>query len=161
MTAIAPDETATPVPGAVRKELYKIVRQDVPFKLKAREALTLGKRYLDVGNGHLTKIDQESSHWEAIVSADTTDGSFPPESGLDLGTTYCRETIESEKSNVDLPIGDRVTELVILRTTFVVSPRNNIREPFDTCVRILLNDKFLELADLSLVVLPVSRDAGV
>ena len=98
MTATAPDETATPVPGAVRKELYKIVRQDVPFELKAREALTLGKRYLDVENGHLTEIDQESSHWEAIVSADTTDGSFPPESGLDLGTTYCRETIKSERS---------------------------------------------------------------
>ncbi|MDB2276687.1 hypothetical protein PM022_19615, partial [Halorubrum ezzemoulense] len=66
-----------------------------------------------------------------------------------------------DNDDVDFPISDRLTEMVILYTTLVISPRNHIGEPFDACVRILLADKLLELADLSLVVLAVGRDAGI
>ena len=63
--------------------------------------------------------------------------------------------------DIDFPIIDRFTETVVLYNTLVISPRNNIGEPLDACVRILLADKLLELADLSLIVLAVGRDAGI
>jgi hypothetical protein len=63
--------------------------------------------------------------------------------------------------DVDFPISDRFTETVILNTILVIGPRNNIGEPLDGCVRILLADTLLELANLSLVVLAVGRDAGI
>ena len=79
---------------AAREELYEVIREDVPFQQKAREALELGRRYLDADNAHLTQIDQETSHWEAIISTDPVDGQFPPGLVIDLGTTYCRRVIE-------------------------------------------------------------------
>ena len=79
-----------------RQQLYDIVRQDVPFTEKGREALALGARYLGADNGHLTRIDQETDHWEAQISTDPTDGPFPPGLVLDLGTTYCRRTLDSD-----------------------------------------------------------------
>jgi hypothetical protein len=57
--------------------------------------------------------------------------------------------------------GDRFAEPAILCAILVISPRNNIGEPLDACVRILFGDEFLKLADLSFVVLTVGRDAGV
>lgn len=78
-----------------RESLYEIIRTDSPFEEKAQEALEVGKRYLGVNNGHMTRIDQETDHWEATASTDAADGKFPPGLELDLGTTYCRKTIES------------------------------------------------------------------
>ena len=79
-----------------RQQLYDIVRRETPFEQKARDALDLGKNYLDADNGHLTRIDTETDHWEAVVSTDSPDGTFPAGMELDLGTTYCRRTIESQ-----------------------------------------------------------------
>lgn len=79
-----------------RQRLYEIVRRDVPFEEKARDALELGKQYLGADNGHLTQIDQETDHWEAIVSTDPPDGQFPPGLELDLGETYCRRTLAED-----------------------------------------------------------------
>ncbi|MWV64804.1 PAS domain S-box protein [Halorubrum sp. JWXQ-INN 858] len=76
-----------------RRRLYEIVRGTGPFEEKARGALALGERYLSVDNGHLTRIDQETDHWEAMVSTDPPDGRFPAGLELDLGTTYCRRTL--------------------------------------------------------------------
>ncbi|AUX08044.1 multi-sensor signal transduction histidine kinase [Halalkaliarchaeum desulfuricum] len=95
MTAPVTDGATTATPKAARKELYEIFREDTPFEQKAREALELGRQYLGVDNGHLTRIDQETDHWEAIVSTDSSDGRFPTGLELDLGTTYCRRTIET------------------------------------------------------------------
>lgn len=77
----------------VRGELYEIVRRNAPFEEKAREALELGERYLGAENGHLTRIDQETDHWEAMASTDSPTGRFPPGLELDLETTYCRRTL--------------------------------------------------------------------
>ncbi|MDF9747881.1 sensor histidine kinase [Natrinema salsiterrestre] len=77
----------------VRQELYSSIRRDASFEEKANDALTLGKRYLGVDNGHLTRTDQETNYWEVIASTDPADGQFPPGLELDLGTTYCRQTI--------------------------------------------------------------------
>lgn len=86
------DETASVQPA--KEVLYEIIRKEAPFEEKAREALELGKWYLDVDNGHLTRIDEETDHWEAVTSTDSSDGRFPPGLEVDLGTTYCRRTIE-------------------------------------------------------------------
>ena len=76
-----------------RRKLYELIRSDAPFEQKAEEALELGRRYLGVENGHLTRIDRETEHWEALISTDAVDGRFPPGLELDLGETFCRRTI--------------------------------------------------------------------
>lgn len=80
---------------AAREQLYEVIRGDAPFEEKARVALELGLQYLGADNGHLTRIDSVTDHWEAVVSTDGPDGQFPPGMELDLETTYCRRTIES------------------------------------------------------------------
>lgn len=79
-----------------RQSLYEVMRQDVPFEEKARQALELGVQYLGAQNGHLTRIDTETGHWEATVSTDPPDGQFPQDLQLDLETTYCRRTIAAD-----------------------------------------------------------------
>lgn len=85
----------------VRQQLYERIRTDAPFEEKASDALDIGRRYLGVDNGHLTQIDQEIDHWKAIVSTDSSDGTYPEGLELDLTSTYCRRTIE-ENSPVAL-----------------------------------------------------------
>lgn len=77
-----------------RHELYTIMKTPDPFEQKAERALMLGERYLGVTNGHLTRIDTESDYWKAVASTDSADGRFPPGLTLDLGTTYCRRTVQ-------------------------------------------------------------------
>lgn len=79
-----------------RRKLYEIIRTDTSFERKAHDALELGNQYLGVENGHLTRIDRETDHWEAVVSTDPPDGRYPAGLELDLGTTYCRRTVESD-----------------------------------------------------------------
>jgi len=78
-----------------RDELYEIVRSAEPFDRKARDALALGERYLGADNGHLTRIDDATDHWEVIASTDPSDGRFPEGRKLDLETTYCRRAIRT------------------------------------------------------------------
>jgi GAF domain-containing protein len=78
-----------------RHELTELMQEEIPFK-EARGALEVGKQYLNVENGHLTRIDQQTDHWEAIVSTDVQDGQFPEGLTLDLQTTYCRQTLTEE-----------------------------------------------------------------
>lgn len=80
-----------------RQRLYEVIRQDVSFDEKARGALELGQQYLGVDNGHLTRIDTETDHWEVLVSTDPPDGRFPVGLELDLGETYCRRTIATDE----------------------------------------------------------------
>lgn len=79
-----------------RSTLYEIMRGDISYEEKAQQALELGEAYLGVDNGHLTRIDPETNHWEATASTDPADGEFPPGLELDLETTYCRRTIEAD-----------------------------------------------------------------
>ena len=78
-----------------RQQLYAIMQADATFEEKAEEALALGERYLQVENGHLTRIDETTAYWEALISTDPSDGDFPAGLALDLGMTYCRRTIEA------------------------------------------------------------------
>ena len=90
------ETTTTLTAHDARKQLHEIVRQDVPFNEKAREALELGKQYLGVDNGYVTRIDEETDHWEVVVTTDTEDGQALPGLELELQDTYCREAIEDD-----------------------------------------------------------------
>jgi signal transduction histidine kinase len=78
-----------------RKELYEVMRLDLPFEEKATRALSVGERFLGVDNGHVTRIDPESNYWQAVASTDSPDGSFPAGLVTDFDATYCRRTVES------------------------------------------------------------------
>lgn len=78
-----------------REQLYEVIREEIPFKQKAKRALELGVEYLGADNGYLTQINRETDHWEAVVSTDAQDGPVPAGLELDLGTTYCERTVDS------------------------------------------------------------------
>lgn len=78
---------------AVVAELYALLGTDTTFEEKTAKTLELGKDYLGVDNGHLTRIDQGTNFWEALVSTDDADEDIPPGLMLDLDTTFCRRTI--------------------------------------------------------------------
>jgi hypothetical protein len=84
--------------GAARSKLYRVMNGDEPFEEKAEQALKLGTEYLDAENGHITRIDPEGDYWKTLISTDSSDGQFPPGLVLDLGTTYCRRTIDQRDS---------------------------------------------------------------
>jgi hypothetical protein len=90
LSGVGDDGDDTPSASQARKQLYEVMRSNHSFEQKARTAVELGRRYLGVDNGHLTRIDEDTDYWEAIVSTDPADGNFPPGLELDLGTTYCR-----------------------------------------------------------------------
>ncbi|MFC7073787.1 ATP-binding protein [Halovenus rubra] len=81
-----------------RERLYEILRRDESFEEKAQAALELGEQYLNVDNGHLTRIDTETDHWEAMVSTDAPDEQFPPGMEHDFARTYCRRTLAADSS---------------------------------------------------------------
>jgi K+-sensing histidine kinase KdpD len=90
------EDTLTAVQA--RRDLYEVMATDLPFEEKAERALDLGEEYLDVDNGHLTKIDQQAEYWKTISSTDPPDGDFPAGLRVDLSTTYCRRTVEQDDS---------------------------------------------------------------
>ena len=61
-----------------RQQLHEIIRKDIPFDEKARDALELGRKCLNVESGFLTRIDQETDYWEVEISTDSEDGQMPP-----------------------------------------------------------------------------------
>ncbi|WP_324664502.1 sensor histidine kinase [Haloarcula sediminis] len=80
-----------------RHKLYAVMKTDRSFEEKAEQALSIGKQYLGVENGHVTKIGQESDYWRAIASTDGADGQFPTGLRLDLQETYCRRTAATDQ----------------------------------------------------------------
>ncbi len=71
--------------------LYETVQaNDEPATL-VENVLELGATHLGVDNGHLTWIDTEHGHWEALVSTNET---VPPGLTLPLETTYCRRALD-------------------------------------------------------------------
>jgi len=89
--------SSTAPPREVRQELYDLFRTDVSFEDKARGALELGVEFLETDNGHLTRIDPVTDHWETLASTDSESGRFPVGLELDLRQTYCRRTIASDE----------------------------------------------------------------
>lgn len=89
--------TAPEEPRDARQQLYGLIRQDQTFEEKAHDVLAFGAAYLGVDNGHLTRIDETTGEWTALVSTDTDDGLTPPALELDLRETYCRRTVEANE----------------------------------------------------------------
>ncbi|TQQ82949.1 PAS domain S-box protein [Halonotius terrestris] len=81
-----------------RTELYDVFRSEGSFAEKAENALQLGREYLGADHGFLTEIDQTNDTWEILVSTDPDAGDFAPGIQLNLESTYCHRTIESESS---------------------------------------------------------------
>ncbi len=79
-----------------RRRLEETRQRSAPFEEKAREALELGEQYLGADNAHLARIDTETGQWEATVSTDPQGEQFPEGLELDLQTTYCRQTIQTD-----------------------------------------------------------------
>jgi len=82
----------------IRQELYETMNREATFKKKAEHALVLGKDYLEVENGYVVLVDPRTDHWEAIVSTESSDGSYPEGLTLSLQKTYCRHTIDADSS---------------------------------------------------------------
>ncbi|WP_323676923.1 GAF domain-containing sensor histidine kinase [Halorubellus sp. PRR65] len=79
-----------------RRALYVVMQEDLSFERKAERALAIGRRYLDVDNGHVTRVDPETDYWKALASTDDADGQFPAGLLVELGETYCRRTVASD-----------------------------------------------------------------
>ena len=95
-----------------RHQLYEIMKRDASFEQKAGEALELGRAYLDVDSGFLTRIDVDADHWETVVSTDGTDGVVPPGMKTNLSGMYCRYTLERDSPLALHDIPEQETEIV-------------------------------------------------
>lgn len=69
--------SSTVTARAARRALYDIVRRDVSFETKAREALDLGTRFLDVETGYLVRTNPEADSGKVLVSTDPGDERLP------------------------------------------------------------------------------------
>ncbi|WP_436902833.1 ATP-binding protein [Halovenus halobia] len=94
-----------------RHQLYEIMKRDASFEQKATEALELGRAYLNVDSGFLTRVDTEADHWETVISTDGTDGIVPPGMKANLSGMYCRYTLERESPLALHDIPDQDTEI--------------------------------------------------
>jgi nitrogen-specific signal transduction histidine kinase len=79
-----------------RHRLYEIMKSDQSFEAKASEALELGRTYLGVESGFLTRVDTETDHWETIITTDGSEGLVPSGTTTELSGTYCRHTLERD-----------------------------------------------------------------
>ncbi len=108
-------------------DLYEVATDaSLSFPEKANRMLEIGLDRLDVENAHLSTIDQEPERYEIVASI----GDLPISPGdlMDLPTTFCRKTIETdevlalshaseqgwsddpayERSNVECYLGSRI-----------------------------------------------------
>jgi PAS domain S-box-containing protein len=88
----APD---VPADGRYLRDLYDVATDEtLPFEEKADRILGIGLDRLGVENAHLSTIDRDPERYEVVASV----GQLPIEPGelMDLPTTFCRRTIESE-----------------------------------------------------------------
>lgn len=76
------------------RELDHIIQGEDQFEAKAEAAIALGERELGVENVHLTRIDVDNDFWKSILSTDPKDGRFPAGVMLNLGDTYCGDTVK-------------------------------------------------------------------
>ena len=78
--------------AAARETLYEIIRSDDPFESKARQALDVGRAFLDADHGYLARVDADTEYWELLATAGPDDTGRPA-SDLDYEMSYCRRTI--------------------------------------------------------------------
>jgi len=80
----------------IRRELYELMENDdVEGLEKQRRALSLGREFLDVENGHIQRPNDDGATDEVLVSVGEEPSILPEGATLQRGTTYCRRTLES------------------------------------------------------------------
>lgn len=80
-------------PDEARHRLYEIMKADAPFDEKARLALDLGRSYLGVDCGYVSRIDVDTDHYEVIISTADEDGLVPAGYTTNLQETYCLQVV--------------------------------------------------------------------
>ena len=80
----------------IRRELYELMEDDELGALeKQRRALSLGREFLGVENGHIQRPNDDGGTDEVLVSVGGDPSILPEGATLQRGTTYCRRTLES------------------------------------------------------------------
>jgi len=80
----------------IRRELYELMENDdVEGLEKQRRALSLGREFLGVENGHIQRPNDDGATDEVLVSVGENPSILPEGATLQRGTTYCRRTLES------------------------------------------------------------------
>jgi PAS domain S-box-containing protein len=80
-----------------RRRLYEVL-SDGTLSLEERivAALDVGRQYLGVENGHVTRIDRSAEEQVILLSTDEGAGIVPEGEPTPLSRTYCRTTIERD-----------------------------------------------------------------
>lgn len=81
----------------VLSDLTEVVQSKTDFVTKAGRVLDIGAAVLDVEHGHITRILSELDYWEVVASTDAANGLYPPGLETDLGTTFCRRTLDNQR----------------------------------------------------------------
>jgi len=80
----------------IRRELYEVMEDDeVGESETQRRALSLGREFLGVENGHIQRPNDDGATDEVLVSVGDTPSILPEGATLERGKTYCRRTMES------------------------------------------------------------------
>lgn len=80
----------------LREQLYEVMDDDELSEIeKQRQALSLGRTFLDVTNGHIQRQNSDGATDEIAVSVGDDPALLPEGTTLDRPTTYCRRTVES------------------------------------------------------------------
>ncbi|MFB6074934.1 MAG: PAS domain-containing protein [Haloarculaceae archaeon] len=77
-----------------RAALYEVTRGDRPTKETVEAALSIGREYLDVENGHVERVDGDEHEIVASVGGDNL--GLGEGTVLDRATTFCRRTVEMD-----------------------------------------------------------------
>jgi len=99
-------------------KLYEIIdNNSLSLEEKQEKALSLGKRYLDVENGHIKRQDKNSNMDEIIFSVGGEDNSVLPNKGdrIDRCNTYCLNAIES---NYTLALSDAPNKGIVTQKEY-------------------------------------------
>jgi len=80
----------------LRKQLYEVIDDDdLPATEKQRQALALGRTFLDVESGHIQRQNSDGATDDVVISVGDDPTILPEGTTLDRPTTYCRRTVES------------------------------------------------------------------
>lgn len=80
----------------LRNQLYAVMDNDeLAESEKQRQALSVGRTFLDVTNGHIQRQNSDDATDEVAVSVGDDPTLLPEGATLDRSTTYCRRTVES------------------------------------------------------------------
>ena len=80
----------------LRNQLYEVMDNDELAEVeKQRQALSLGRTFLNVANGYIQRRNNDDATDEVVVSVGDDPTLLPEGTTLDRSTTYCRRTVES------------------------------------------------------------------